>query len=265
MKPMSNKTKEIMKKIVNFLICLIFSIMAIGQNETRNLKVDLEGFEKSPPKFTGNENGAAFLEADNLVLKDYLLKHVISPKLSDVYWREGTEIVQFIVTPSGNISDFKVINSVCPAIDMEMFRLLKTTNGMWKPGYMNGEPTAMEKEVSILFVFECLNYDCIEVEKHFTNQANHYLEKGNSYLLAKNNPKKALKLYNKGVRYRPDNKELLMRRGMCNYELGDAESAKRDWYRIAMLGGCDPGTYKDDLTGMKGYYEMTDLLAHGEE
>lgn len=50
-----------MKKIVNFLVCLIFSIMAIGQNETRNLKV---------------------------------------------------------------------INSVCPDADKEIIRVLKTTNGM---------------------------------------------------------------------------------------------------------------------------------------
>jgi len=252
-----------MKKIVNFLICLIFSIMAIGQNETQNLKVDSE--EISPPKFTGNENGAAFLEADNLVLKDYLLKHVIHPKLIDEYWREGTEIVQFTVTPSGNVSDFKVINSVCPAIDREMFRLLKTTDGMWNPGYMNGEPTAMEKEVSVLFVFECMKYNCIETVKHFTEQATHYLEKGNSNLLVKNNLEKALTLYNKGIRYRPDNKELLMMRGMCSYELGDVESAKSDWYRIAMLGGWDPGAFKDDLAGMKGYSEMAELLAKVED
>lgn len=250
-----------MKKIVNLLICLIFSLTAIGQNETQNLEVDSEEFETATPKFTGNENGAAFLEADNLVLKDYLLKHVICPKLIDEYWREGTEIIQFTVTPSGNVSDFKVINSVCPAIDKEMLRILKTTNGMWRPAYVNGEPTAVEKEVSILFVFECRNYDCIEVEKHFTNQATRYLEKGNSNLLVKNNPKKALKFYNDAVRYRPENKELLMLRGICNYELGDAESAKRDWYRIALLGGCDPGTFKDDLAGMKGYSEMTGLLA----
>jgi hypothetical protein len=265
MKPMSNLKNETMKKIVNFLICLIFSATAIGQNETQNLEVDLEEFEISPPKFTGIENGAAFLEAENSVLKDYLLKHVICPKLIDEYWQEGTEIIQFTVTPSGNVSDFKVINSVCPAIDKEMFRLLKTTNGMWKPGFMNGEPTAMEKEVSILFICEGPKYNCMEAEKHFKNEAAHYFTKGNSNLLVKNNPKKALKFYNNGVRYRPNSKALLMLRGICNYELGDTESAKRDWYRIAMLGGCDPDTFKDDLMDMKGYSEMIALLSHLED
>ena len=255
-----------MKKIVNFLICLIFSIMAIGQNETQNLVVDLEEFEVTPPKFRGIENGAAFLEADNSVLvKNYFLKNVICPKRSAEVRREGTEIVQFTVTPSGNVTNFKVINSVCPDIDKEIIRVLKTTNGMWIPGYMNGEPTAMEKEVSILFIFEYYNYNYSEVEKHFTNEATHYFKKGNSNLLVKNNPKKALKLYNNGVRYRPNNKGLLMLRGICNYELGDTKSAIRDWNRIVILGGIDPGSFKDDLVSMKGYSKMTDVLAVVED
>jgi len=139
---------------------------------------------------------------------------------------------------------------------------MKTTNGMWKPGYRNGEPTAMEKEVSILFIPKDLKYNYYynsEVEKHFTNEATRYFKRGNSNLLVKNNPEKAIKFYNKAVRYRPNNKELLMLRGICNYELGNKEGAIRDWYRIAMLGGCDPGTFKDDLVGMKGYSETFDL------
>jgi len=99
-----------MKKIVNFLICLIISIMAIGQNETQNSEVGLDESEVSPPIFTGNENGVAFPEADNSALKDYLLKGIICP---EPIW-EGEEIVQFTVTPSGNVTNLMVINSVCP-------------------------------------------------------------------------------------------------------------------------------------------------------
>jgi len=131
-----------MKKIVNFLICLIFSVMAIGQNETQNLEVSLEESEVTPPKFTGIENPAAFPEADNSVVRNYLRKQLIRPNPSNEYWLDGTEIVQFTVTPSGNLTNFKVINSVCPAIDREIFHILETTNGMWEPGYRNGEPAA---------------------------------------------------------------------------------------------------------------------------
>ena len=232
--------------------------MAIGQNETQSLVVDLEE-EVTPPKFTGIENGAAILETDNsFTVKNYLLKNVICPKRSAECWLEGTEIVQFTITASGNVNNFKVINSVSPDIDKEIIRVLKTTNGMWKPGYLNGEPTAMEKEVSILFRVGDYNYS--EVEKHFTNKATYYFKEGSLNLLVKNNPKKALKHFNNGVRYLPNDTGLLMLRGICNYELGDTESAKRDWDRIVILGGIDTRKFNDDLVGMIGYSKMTNIL-----
>jgi len=261
---MFNQKLETMKKNAIFLICLILSIMAIGQSETQNLKVDLEGVEVTPPKFTGIENGAAILEADNsLLVKNYLLKNVICPKESARCWKEGTEIVQFTVTPSGSVTNFKVINSVSSEIDHEFIRVLKTTNGMWKPGYCNDEPTAMEKEVSMLF--KVGDYDHSEIVKYFTEKATNYFNKGSLNLLVKNKPEKALRLYSKGVRYLPNEKGLLLLRGICCYELGDTESARRDWDRIVTLGGIDPGKLDDELAGMKGYSEMTNILAKIED
>jgi tetratricopeptide (TPR) repeat protein len=249
-----------MKKNAIFLICLILSIMAIGQSETQNLKVDKEEVEVTPPKFTGIENGAAILEADNsLPIKNYLLKNLNCHGYAADCWEEGTEIVQFTVTPSGKVTSIKVINSVSPKIDEELIRVLKTTNGMWKPGYSNGEPTAMEKEVSLLFKAGDYNYSAIV--EHFNNKALEYFKKGSMNLYVKNKPKKALRFYNKGVQYRPNDKGLLLLRGMCNYELGNNERARRDWNRIANLGGIDPGKFDNDLVGMKGYSKMTNILA----
>ena len=51
-----------------------------------------------------------------------------------------------------------------------------------------------------------------------------------------------------------------MQRGLCNYELGDTESASRDWNRIVILGGIDPWKFNDDLVDMKGYSKMTNIL-----
>ncbi len=253
-----------MKKNAIFLICLILSIMAIGQSETQNQRVDIEEVEVTPPKFTGIENGAAILEADNsLMVNNYLLKNLISPNKSARSWKEGTEIVQFTVTPSGSVTNFKVINSVSSEIDHEFIRVLKTTNGMWKPGYSNDEPTAMEKEVSMLFKIG--DYDHSEIVKYFTKKATNYFNEGNLNLLVNNKPEKALRLYNKGVRYLPNETGLLLLRGICNYELGNTERARRDWDRIATLGGIDPGKFDDELAGMKGYSKMTNILAKTEE
>ena len=42
------------------------------------------------------------------------------------------------------------MNSLSPQIDAEMIRVLKTSNGMWKPGQNNGEPMTMETEVALV-------------------------------------------------------------------------------------------------------------------
>ena len=248
-----------MKKNALFLICLILSIMAIGQSETQKQRV-IKEVEVTPPKFTGIENAAAILETDNsLLIRNYLIKNAHCNGYAIDCWQEGTEIVQFTVTPSGNVTNFKVINSVSSKIDEELIRVLKTTDGMWKPGYSNGEPIAMNKEVSLLF--KAGNHDSNEIVIHFTNKALKYFQEGNINLFVKNKPKKALKLYNKGVQYRPNDKGLLLLRGICCYELGNTESAQRDWDRIVTLGGTDPGNFNNDLVGMKGYSKMTNILA----
>ena len=248
-----------MKKNAIFLVCLIMSIMAIGQSEIQKQGV-LEEVKVTPPKFTGIENGAAILETDNsLLIRNYLTKNVHCPGYAIDCWQEGTEIVQFTVTPSGNVTNFEVINSVSSKIDKELIRVLKTTDGMWKPGYSNGEPTAMKKEVS--FLFKAGNHDYNELVNHFTNKALKYFQEGNLNLLVRDKPKKALRLYNKGVQYRPNDKALLLLRGVCCYEMGDTESAQKDWDRIASLGGIDPDKFGNDLAEMKGYTKMTDILA----
>ena len=96
-------------------------------------------------------------------------------------------------------------------------------------------------------------------------KATNYFDEGNLNLLVNNKPEKALRLYNKGVRYLPNETGLLLLRGICNYELGNTESARRDWDRIAILGGIDPGKLDDELAGMKGYSEMTNILAKTED
>jgi tetratricopeptide (TPR) repeat protein len=237
--------------------------MAIGQSETQDLKL-IEEVEVTPPKFTGIKNGAAIMEADNsLFIKNYLIKNVNIPGYATECWQEGTEIVQFTVTPSGNVTSIKVINSVSSRIDEELILVLKTTNGMWKPGYCNDEPTAMEKEVSMLF--RVGDYDYNEIVNHFTKMATNYFKKGSLNLLVKNKPKKALRLYNKAVQYRPNDKALLLLRGVCCYEMGDTESAQRDWDRIASLGGIELGKFDNDLAGKKGYSKMTIILAKTED
>ena len=245
-----------MKKYVIFLICLSFTFLVIGQNQTENLKVDIEEVKVSPPEFIGIQNATAILNANNSELvKNYLKENVYCPKAAECNI-EGTEIVQFTVTASGNVTDFNIINSVCKEIDKEVIRVLETTNGMWMPGLNNGEPTAMEKEVTMLFG-NCKDGTFIE---HFIQKASPYFEKGSTIFLVKNNPKKALRSYNVAMRYLPNDESLLMLRGLCHFALGDKESAEKDWNRIVATGGPNLAI-EYDLAELNGYSEMNRIIA----
>ncbi len=253
-----------MKKIVIFLFCLTLSLIVFGQIETKNLMVNLEEVEVTPPKFTGVENVAAILEADRCAsIKNFLIKNVNYPKSSLDSYKEGSEIIQFVVTPNGNLTNFEVINSVCPKIDEEVIRVLTTTNGMWKPGLNNGKRVAMEKEVSMVFCVEKSEFNSIK--KHFVHKVTVYFNNANKKLFVKHSPQKALKQYDKGIRYLPNDKALLYMRGLCRYECGDEDGARRDWNRIVSLGGVDVGVFAYDAGEMKGYDEMTKILAKNSE
>jgi hypothetical protein len=245
-----------MKKYVIFLVGMVLSVMVFGQNGTK--MVGVKEVEVIPPKFTGTENVKATVEEDNsLSLRNYLLKNVNYPEGGSVWLSEGTEVVKFTVTPSGNVSDFKIVNSVSPDIDKELIRVLKTTNGMWNPGYNNGALTAMEQEVSAVFG----NNSDGKILTHFVNNATICFKLGSNALIFKQNPEKALRQFNQGIRYLPNDQALLLMRGMCYYNLGDKEKAKKDWDRLASLGGIDSNSINYDLTGINGYSEMMDILA----
>jgi len=251
-----------MKASVIFLICLISSIVVFGQNETKQINVNVEEVQVTPPKFTGVLNSDELFDTGkSLAINNYLTKNFVCPTEASICRKEGTEIIQFTVTPSGRLINFKVINSVCREVDKEMIRVLRTTNGMWMPGNNNGKPTAMEREVSMMFG----DYSQDKIVNHFVSQAEKYFTWGSTTLLTEHKPKKALRYYNKGIQYLPNDKGLLLLRGMCNYELGKIENAKRDWNRIVSLGGIVNSTDFKELADMKGYSEMTTILVRKQK
>lgn len=247
-----------MKKNVIFLICLMITVMVFGQNETQNLMVNVEEVQVTPPKFAGTFNAnELFNVGKSSPIENYLAKNFVCPQEAADCRKEGTEIIQFTVTPKGWLTNFKVINSICREVDEEIIKILRRTNGMWMPGYNNGKPTDMEQEVSLMIG----DYDQDKIVNHFVRQAEKNFTMGSTTLFVNHKPKKALRYYNNGLRYMPNDKGILLLRGICNYELGKIENAKKDWNRIVSLGGIDHGANYKELADMKGYSEMTNILA----
>ena len=245
-----------MKKYGILMIGLILSVMVFGQNETRMMGIS--EVEVTPPGFTGVEKSTTLLEKNNAAkLMNYIKANIDYPENEIVAKIEGTEVIQFTVTPQREVTDIIVINSVSPAVDKELIRILKTTNGMWNPGHKNGEVTSMEQQITVMIG----NNEDGKIASRFINEATFYFKKGSKSLVLKNNPKKALRFYSQAVRYLPNEPNLLLMRGMCYYEIGETEKAKEDWNKVASHEDFDIKGINNDLTGMNGYIEMTNIIA----
>jgi TonB family protein len=249
-----------MKRIFISLLCLTASVITFGQekqellNEIREVKVTAPIFtaEKVVPKITTTT------ENELSPLKDYLLKNIQYPEQSKRLGNEGTEVVQFVVTTEGEVTDFNIINSVSKEIDAEVVRVLKTTSQMWKPGMNNETPVAMEKEVSIAFNISL--DDNPDNTTDFFIQAKRNFDIGSKKFFIKENNKSALRYFDKAMQYLPNDKAILLSRGMCLYELGDKNGACQDWNRIITLGGVESDAHLKNFCEKKGYNDMISVL-----
>lgn len=234
------------------MACLFSVLMINGQ-----VKKQVDEVKVTPPKFMGElfeEQRTVQPESDPI--STYLSENVEYPKRSQSLRKEGTEIVQFVVTAEGALKNFEIINSVSADIDEELITVLKSTNGMWTPGMNSGVAVEMKKEVSMVF---CLGEyrERTPMEK-FRAMAINYFNKGNRNLLVKNNPEKALKQFNKAITYLPKDEALLLARGMVKYELGDYTGSQQDWDRLKHLASLSDNERSIDFnieqySGLKGF------------
>lgn len=198
----------------NFFLAagMLIAAIATGQNK------ELTAIDVTPPVFKSESPKS---------INDFLQKNVEYPAEAYLWKQQGTEVVQFVITPEGKITDFTVINSVSKEIDKEIIRVLQLTSGSWEPGTINGEPVSMESEVSMVFMLH-QNVDFVEMAKE-------NMRKGNEMLFLKDQPKKALRYFDWALNYLPGDETIHAIRGLCKYRLGDENGANRDWDRANLL------------------------------
>lgn len=247
-----------MKTKIFILAVLILPIAAMGQIFHKN--VDISEVKVTPPVFAGVQIVADEPESQDNFLRKYLAEYFQYPAQAAECGDQGTGVVQFVVQPDGKLTDFRVINSVCRELDKEFIRVIKTTEGMWKPGFNNGNPVQMEKEVSMMFVADC-EWCVNKPIEYFKKQAKAYFDRASTLFWEKHNLKKALRNYDLTIKYLPYDVSALLLRGLCRYERGDLEGARSDWERINKIGGSfDSSPYLKELTLLKGYNEMIATL-----
>lgn len=236
-----------MKSVFVILLLMLASVITFSQETKR---VPLPEYVITAPELmvTIHGNGSGYLN-------DYLMANIQYPANSILWNEEGVEVVKFVVTPIGEITDLAVINSVSKEIDNEVFRVLKTTSGKWRPSLENGKPVAREKEVSITFTTDGEN-----PSDRFLKMAKREFVAGNKKFYIKENYKSALYFYDRAVCYMPNDKSALLTRGMCKYQLGDKKGACNDWNRVKALGGMESDSFLNSFCGMDGYAEMVEQV-----
>ncbi|HAQ20574.1 MAG TPA: hypothetical protein DCR40_15295, partial [Prolixibacteraceae bacterium] len=106
---------------------MIITVITFGQNEKSN---SLEEITVIPPMFPGTE--MIWQGKDVKSIDDFLANNIEFPQKSVNGRLQGTEVIQFVVTPKGELTDFNVINSVCSEIDKEVIRVLEVElNLLW--------------------------------------------------------------------------------------------------------------------------------------
>lgn len=218
----------------------------------------LSEVEVIPPKFTAQK---AVNWEKGATIDDYIAENFRNPDAIG-FPLEGTEVVQFVITENGEVDNFVVINSVSKEVDEEIIRLLKNTNHMWMPGQMNGEYSAMEKEIAVQVK---VGTSEANASKHdFTKIATAYFTKGAEKLLVKQKPRQALHQFESAVRYKPYDEASLFMLALCKIELGKIESAQKDIARLKKLGVAEtifPEQFAEKVQHYESYDELIAELA----
>lgn len=172
-------------------------------------------------------------------IQDYLVKSLASSPEDFRSRHAGTEVIRFRITEEGQLSDFEVINSISPEIDEMMIRILKTSEGYWLPGTIDGEPASMTREVSMAFK-PSPGYDLV-------GKARNYQDKANSILFEKDDPKRALRYYRRACTLLPYEECVLVGICLCSYKLGDSSGFLKALDRLKSIHPQSPEDRGSDL------------------
>lgn len=216
-----------MKKGVVLVMMMITCLGLFAQNMADTSGENVSN--NTEPVFTGIKNTAAVAEWRSLdfpSISEYLSGIICYSDEDKDNWIQGVSIVGFTVTAQGNLKDLKVINSVSKNCDKSVIEALKTTNGMWQPATQNGQAIAQKHEVAVRFNLEEGNMKKCACQC-YKRALKHYYA---------GNFKKAVKHFDRAIKYCPYNTGVLYQRGVAKLELGDKEGALADFQRIHDLG-----------------------------
>lgn len=100
-------------------------------------------FAEQMPEFEGGVQG----------LRNFLGNNIRYPARAAEANIQGTVYVQFDVLKDSTINNLKLLRGIigAPELDKEALRVVKLTNGKWKPGMQNGKPVHVRMNIPVKF------------------------------------------------------------------------------------------------------------------
>ena len=92
-------------------------------------------------------------EGGNEALMSFISKNIVYPRNAVENEIQGTIYLNYIVRYDGSLSNIKMLKSVSGGTELnsEAIRILKLTEGKWKPGKQNGKPVNVQMNLPFKF------------------------------------------------------------------------------------------------------------------
>lgn len=132
--------------IVLMVVIAFSSADAINASESQtDNKSEIFQIVEEMPVFKGGEKALAkFLQANIKYPKNVVKKGGV----------QGRVYVTFVIETDGSVTNVKLVRGISRSLDKEALRVVKLTDGEWKPGYQKGKAVRVQFNLPVRFVLD---------------------------------------------------------------------------------------------------------------
>ena len=135
-----NRAKALIIAPITFLAFALIAIPSIASNSTTNQEEPVLQMATEKAEFPGGEQALIEFLSQNVKYPEHALKESI----------QGTVMVEFVISKTGEIKNAKVVRSICPSLDKEALRVINSMPN-WIPGKNKHQPVNVGYTLPIKF------------------------------------------------------------------------------------------------------------------
>lgn len=135
-----NRAKALIIAPITFLAFALIAMPSIASNNTPNQEETVLQMATEKAEFPGGEQALIEFLSQNVKYPEHALKESI----------QGTVMVEFVISKTGEIKNAKVVRSICPSLDKEALRVINSMPN-WIPGKNKNQPVNVGYTLPIKF------------------------------------------------------------------------------------------------------------------